>query len=46
MLLLEAIDFNLSVLKVSRELLMFGHELGPVPLSREIIIHENNLMDL
>ena len=36
---------NLSLSKVSRVLLMFGHELGPVPLSREIINLENGFMD-
>jgi y4mF family transcriptional regulator len=36
---------NLSLSKVNRVLLMFGHELGPIPLSREIQNLENDVVD-
>ena len=35
---------NLSLSKVNRVLLMFGHELGPIPLSREIQNLENDVV--
>ena len=34
---------NLSLSKVNRVLLMFGHELRPIPLSREIEKFENDI---
>jgi y4mF family transcriptional regulator len=34
---------NLSLSKVNRVLLMFSHELGPIPLSREIEKFENDI---